>query len=197
MRPPHLIASSLLLACLCSCSGGELVGVHVKLQKDGTGVVTVRTLMEPASTGAAESRAQGVTWESRAGLASAQGRFDQINDLKLGNGGIRFLAELGDDRPNLRVFLQRGPDAEWVKALVPDQAARQQMAKVYDPTGRTREIGDVLRIEVSVPGEVFASGVRPSGRGVEAAHEGKRAYLLVPVRTALEAGEELEWSFSW
>lgn len=197
MRHAQLTASCLLLAGLCSCSGGELVGVHVKLQKDGKGLVTVRTLMEPTTTGTAESRAQGVSWQSRAGLASAQGTFDQINDLKLGNGGIRFLAELGDDRPNLRVFLQRGPDAEWVTALVPDQATRQAMAKVYDPTGRTREIGDVLRIEVAVPGEVFASGVRPTGRGIEAAHEGKRAYLLVPVRTALEAGEELEWSFSW
>lgn len=196
MRHP-LLVSVLLLAGLCSCSGGELAGVHVKLQPDGKGTVTVRTLMEPTSTGAAESRAQGVTWQSRAGLASAQGQFDQINDLKLGNGGIRFLAELGADRPNLRVFLQRGPEAEWVTALVPDQDKRIAMAKVYDPTGRTREIGDVLRIELSVPGEVFASGVRPTGRGVEAAHEGKRAYLLVPVRTALEAGEELEWSFSW
>lgn len=194
----HLLPASLvLLFGLCACSGGELAGVHVKLQKDGKGVVTVRTLMEPATTGAAESRAQAVTWQSRAGLACAQGQFEQINDLKLGDGGIRFLAELGDDRPNLRVFLRRGPDAEWVTALVPDQDKRMAMAKVYDPTGRTREIGDVLRIEVSVPGEVFASGVRPSGRGIEAAHEGKRAYLLVPVRTALEAGEELEWSFSW
>jgi len=97
----------------------------------------------------------------------------------------------------VRVFLQRGPDAEWIKALAPDQPARQAMAKVYDPTGRTKEIGDVVRVEVTVPGQVFASGVRPGGRGIEAAHEGKRAYLLIPVRTGLEAGEELEWSFSW
>lgn len=185
------------LAALAACSGGELVGIHVQLQKDGTGTVTVRTLMEPTTTGSAETRAQGVTWQRRAGLACAQGSFAQIDDLKLGDGSIRFVAELGDARPNMRVFLQRGPEAAWVKGLVPDQAARQAMAKVYDPTGRTREIGDVLRIEVAVPGPVFASGVRPTGRGVEAAHEGRRAYLLVPVRTALEAGDELEWSFSW
>jgi hypothetical protein len=197
MPTPLRLVSCLLLACLCSCSGGELVGVHVNLQADGTGTVTVRTLMQPTSTGAAESRAQGVNWQSRAGLAAAQGSFQQINDLKLGNGGIRFLAELGNDHPNLRVLLQRGPDVAWVTALVPDKETRMAMAKVYDPTGRTREIGDVLRIEVAVPGQVFASGVRPSGRGVEAAHEGKHAYLLVPVRTALEAGDELEWSFSW
>ena len=197
MQHARSLFLGLLLAVLCSCSGGELVGIHVNLAKDGSGTVTVRTLMEPTSTGAAESRAQGVTWKTRAGIACAQGSFTQVQDLKLGNGGIRFLAELADDRPNVRVFLQRGPDAEWVKSLVPDAETRQKMAKVYDPTGRTREIGDVLRIEVAVPGQVFASGVRPSGRGVEAAHEGKRAYLLVPVRTALESGDELEWSFSW
>ena len=196
MRTLLLLASFLVL-CLPSCSGGELVGVHVTLEKDGSGVVTVRGLFEPTTAGAAEAKAQAVTWKSRAGVACSQGTFTQINDLKLGNGGIRFVAELADDRPSVRVFLQRGPDAEWLEALVPDQAARQAMAKVYDPTGRTKEIGDVVRVEVTVPGQVFASGVRPGGRGIEAAHEGKRAYLLIPVRTGLEAGEELEWSFSW
>lgn len=196
MRTLTLLAS-LLALCLPSCSGGELVGVHVNLEKDGSGVVTVRGLFEPTTAGAAEAKAQAVTWQSRAGVACSQGTFTQINDLKLGNGGIRFVAELADDRPSVRVFLQRGPDAEWLKALTPDQAARQAMAKVYDPTGRTKEIGDVVRVEVTVPGQVFASGVRPGGRGIEAAHEGKRAYLLIPVRTGLEAGEELEWSFSW
>jgi hypothetical protein len=200
MRPSSRCRSTLLLACLAglaACSGGELVGVHVSLQPDGSGLVTVRALAEPTAASGAESRAQGVTWKGRAGLACSQGSFVQIQDLQLGNGGIRFLAELSDQRPNLRVLLQRGPEAEWVKALVPDLAARQAMAKIYDPTGRTREVGDVLRIEVAVPGQVFASGVRPTGRGVEAAHEGKRAYLLLPVRTALETGDDFEWSFSW
>lgn len=197
MQNPLLSVCSFLFLCLAGCSGGELVGVHVNLQQDGSGTVTVRTLMEPASAGATETRAQGVTWNARAGIACVQGSFARIDDLRLGNGGIRFVAELADERPSMRVFVQRGPDAEWVTALVPDQAARRAMAKVYDPSGRTKEIGDVLRIEVAVPGQVFASGVRPGGRGIEASHEGKRAYLLVPVRTALEAGDELEWSFSW
>ncbi len=188
----------LVLASLffCSCSGGELVGVHVALQKDGSGTVTMRGLTTPPAS-AAEAEAQGVQWSGRAGVTCAQGTFKEVKALKLGDGGIRFDAELGDARPSLRVFLKRGPDTAWVKALVPDVAERRKMAKIYDPSGRTNEIGDTLRIEVSVPGEVFASGVRPAGRGVEAAHEGKRAYLLIPVRSALEAGDEFEWSFSW
>lgn len=192
-----LLPSLTLLALgLCSCSGGELVGIHVKLEKDGSGLVTLRSLVEP-STGAAETQSQGVQWKGHAGVASAQGTFQHIKDLKLGDGGITFQGELSDARPNLRIDLQRGPNAAWVKALVPDLEKRRAMAKIYDPSGRTNEIGDTLRIEVAVPGEVFASGVRPAGRGVEAGHEGKRAFLLIPVRTALEADEPFEWSFSW
>ena len=195
MRP--FLASSILAALvLCSCSGGELVGIHVKLEKDGSGLVTMRALIEPPA-GAAETQAQGVQWKSHAGVACAQGSFTHIKDLKLGDGGITFAADLGDAQPSIRASLQRGPGVAWVKALVPELDKRRAMAKVYDPSGRTNEIGDTLRIEVAVPGEVFASGVRPAGRGLEAGHEGKRAYLLVPVRTALEAGEAFEWSFSW
>ena len=191
-----LLSLTFLALLLCSCSGGELVGIHVKLEKDGSGLVTTRALVEPAP-GTAEAQAQGVQWKGHAGLACAQGAFQHIKDLKLGDGGITFQAELGDARPSMRVDLQRGPAAAWVKALVPDLEKRRAMAKIYDPSGRTNEIGDTLRIEVAVPGEVFASGVRPAGRGVEAGHEGKRAFLLIPVRTALEADEPFEWSFSW
>lgn len=188
---------ALPLLAFTACSGGELVGVHVTLKTDGTGTVTTRALVEPTAAAAAESRSQAVTWTSRASLLCSQGTFAKIDDLTLGNGGIKFVAELGDARPSLRVRLQRGPGAEWVTNLVPGDKARREMAKVYDPTGKTSEIGDTIRVEIAVPGEVFASGVRPTGSGVEAAHEGKRAYLLIPVRTALENGAEFEWSISW
>ncbi len=188
---------ALPLLALTACSGGELVGVHIQLKKDGSGLVTTRALVEPPAPAAAEARSQAVTWTSRASLLCSQGTFTAIGDLSLGNGGIRFTADLGDARPSLRVRLQRGANAEWIGTLVPGEKARRDMAKVYDPTARTTEIGDTIRIEVALPGEVFASGVRPTGGGVEAAHEGKRAYLLIPVRTALEAGAEFEWSINW
>jgi hypothetical protein len=59
------------------------------------------------------------------------------------------------------------------------------------------EFGDVLRLVFSVPGVVFGSDVRPSGRGIVAGNVGKRAYLLIPVRTGLVAGDDLVWTFSW
>jgi len=182
---------------LAACSGGELVGIHINLNKDGSGLVTTRSLVEQTAAGPAESRTQGVTWQSRACLLAVQGKFDKLNDLKFGGEGLRFSAHLGDDQPHLRVYVQRGPGAEWCKALVPDAATRRAMAKVYDPTGRTQEVGDTLRLEIAVPGEVVTSDVNPGGRGVEPAHERKRATLLIPVKTLLEAADEMVWDISW
>ena len=52
------------------------------------------------------------------------------------------------------------------------------MAQAYDPTGRTKEIGDILRLEVAAPTNVITSGVLPTGRGVEAAVVADRALAL-------------------
>lgn len=195
LLPPALLSA--LLVLFAACSGSELVGVHVALQKDGSGLVTIRALVESTGQSPAEVRSQGVAWTTRASLVCSQGTFQQIQDLKLGDGGLRFVSQLGDDRPALRIYVQRGPAAAWVRSLVPEQQVRRVMAKVYDPTGRTTEIGDTLRLEVALPTDVVTSGVLPGGRGIEAGREGKRAFLLIPVRTALEAGDELVWDVSW
>jgi len=93
--------------------------------------------------------------------------------------------------------LPRGNDATWLTALVPDGATRAKMAKVYDPTGHTREVGDVIRLEIELPGEAVASSVFPNARGVEAGRERRRAYVLLPARTMGEAGEEMVWDVTW
>jgi hypothetical protein len=195
MRP--LLPVSLLLLTLCACSGGELVGIHVNLANDGSGIVTTRALMQLEDPIDAETRAKGVTWEVRAGLVSSQGSFDQIASLQLGDGEVTFSPQLNGDRPGLRVTVQRGKNCKWVSALVPDQAARELMAKAYDPTGRTKEIGDVLRLEIAAPGNVITSGVLPTGRGVAADRDGNKATLLLPVRTARQEGEAFVWDISW
>lgn len=179
-----------------ACSGGELVGVHVMLAKDGSGTVTTRALVQPTAALAGEAKVQGVTWTTRASLVAAQGSFTELASVRIGKG-LRFTTRLGEDQPSLRVFVQRGPDAEWLAALVPDETARRAMAKVYDPTGKTREVGDTIRLEIEVPGEVIASAVQPTGRGVEADRERRRAFLLLPARTMAEAGDELVWDVTW
>jgi len=196
MRSPTLLLLFLLCG-LCACSGDELVGVHVDLAKDGSGTVTLRALRAPEEVPPAEARSEGAKWNLRASLVASQGTFEKVADLKIGDGGITFTPDLTGERPGLRVRLQRGPETPWIQALTPDAEARQKMAKACDPTGRTREIADVLRIEVDAPGSIITSGVLPTGRGVAADRDGERAVLLLPVRTALEAGDEFVWEISW
>lgn len=187
----------LFLALLASCSSGELVGIHIDLGKGGACTVTTRSLVAPGAAGPVEAKTRGVQWTTRAGLVCSQGSCQDIGSLEFGSGGIRFAASLGDNQPHLRVFLKRGPGIDWLRLLVPEDEIRLPMAKVYDPTGKTKEIGDAVRIEISAPGEVVSSGVNPTGRGVEANLERKRAYLVLPLRAISEPGEELVWDVSW
>lgn len=185
-----------LLACSAACSDKELVGLHVNLRADGSGVLTTRTLLEPREAGPAEARAQGVAWEHRAVLSLSQGSFASVQGLQFGD--IRFSGKTGDGEiPRLRVFVPRGPEATWVKVLAPDQETRKRLAKVQDPSGKTREIGENLLLEIQFPDLVISSGVLPSGRGVEAAHERNKATLLVPAQTAIEKGDDLVWDITW
>lgn len=198
MRTPILTSFLLpLLLATTACSGGELVGVHVALAKDGSGTVTVRSLAPQDKATAAEAAAKGASWQVRAALVSSQGRFDKIADLKLADGEISFSPQLDGERPGLRVTVRRGPTVRWLGQLTPEKGTRETLAKAYDPTGRTREIGDVVRLEVEAPGQVITSGVLPTGRGVEADRDGAKAILLLPVRTAREAGDDFVWDISW
>lgn len=186
-----------LATLLAACSGGELVGVHVALAADGSGTVTTRALLLPADPNRAESLASGAKWSLRAALVASQGTFARIADLRLGDGTLTFQPDLDGERPGLRVRLKRGPGTTWIEALVPDRDTRRSMAGAYDPTGRTKEIAEVLRLEIETPATVITSGVLPTGRGVEADREGRRAVLLLPVRTAVEPGEDFVWEISW
>ncbi|MGK0300898.1 MAG: hypothetical protein ACI89X_001772, partial [Planctomycetota bacterium] len=80
------ILSLLLLTSLCACSGGELVGVHLTLDADGSGTMTTRALMPIAKATDAENRAKGVNWTIRAGLVSSQGTFSEVGTVTLGDG---------------------------------------------------------------------------------------------------------------
>src|SRR5690606_38158638 len=102
MRTPTIL-STLLLATLCACSGGELVGVHLKLAADGSGTITTRTLTSEAKATDAETRAKGVNWTIRAALVHSQGSFAKIDAVTLGDDEVSFLPQLDGDRPGLRV----------------------------------------------------------------------------------------------
>lgn len=200
MRTTQTALSLLLLTLFCACGGGELVGVHVALDQDGSGTVTVRALAPTTTAPKAAAAARGAEWQVHAELVSSQGTFQKIQDLDLGDGGVTFSPQLDGDRPGLRVRLRRGADAAWVSQLTPARAERQALAKAYDPTGRTGEVGDVIRLEVRAPGRVLASGVLPTGRGVEADRDGDKAVLLLPARTLRtdkDGDGDFVWDISW
>ncbi|MBL8725327.1 MAG: hypothetical protein JNK49_14870 [Planctomycetes bacterium] len=192
-----LRSTCLFLGLLASCSGSELVGIHLDLSKGSPYAVTTRSLVESTMPGPMENRTQGVQWKMRAALVCSQGDCPDLGKLEFGNGGIRISTEVGGHQPSLRVQLKRGPGVDWLRALVPEDGARLGMAKVYDPTGKTKEIGDAVRLEITAPGEVVTSGVHPTGRGVEANLERNRAYLILPLRAITEPGEDLVWDVSW
>ncbi|MCK5942940.1 MAG: hypothetical protein KAI24_13265 [Planctomycetes bacterium] len=187
----------LALSTLCACGGGELVGVHVDLAADGSGKVTLRTLAPTDDAPAAATRTAGAKWTVHAGLVASQGTFAKVAELQLADGDVTFAPQLDGDRPGLRVKLARGREARWVSLLTPDLATRRKLAKAYDPTGRTNEIGDVLRLEIRTPGRVITSGVLPTGRGVESDRDGKTAILLLPAATVLADGDDFVWDVSW
>jgi hypothetical protein len=193
----HSILSLLLFSLLGACSGDELIGVHVKLGADGSGIITTRALMPLGDAIPIEDQAKGMKWSVRAGLVASQGQFQQIRDVTLGSGDVTFAPQLGGDRPGLRATFQRGPKTKWIAQLAPGKGTRQRMAKAYDPRGRTNEIGDVVRIEIAAPGQIITSGVLPTGRGVDADREEKAAVLLLPVAAILEEGDPFIWDISW
>jgi hypothetical protein len=188
-----------LFSCLAlaACSGSELVGVHVQLQADGTAVVTTRALVEGPAPSPAEAAAKGVAWAARGALVYSQGTVKDLGQLQFGDESLKFLPRLDGEPKSLRVILQRGPTASWVKALTPALATRQGLAGVYDPSGKAKDFADILRLEVAGPTDVVSSNVLPAARGVAADREGSRAFLLVPANTAMAAGPELIWDITW
>lgn len=187
--------AALCALMLPACSGSELVGLHLAVQRDGTAVVTVRALVEAAPPSPAEVVAKGATFARRAALVYSQGTVADLAALQFGDDSLQIVPRL--DAGKITVRLQRRPTAAWVGALVPDRSKRRELAAVYDPLGRTKEVGDVLRLEIACPAAVNGSSVLPTARGVEAGREGNRAYLVIPADTAREQGEALSWDITW
>lgn len=188
---------ALSLSLLTSCSSSELVGIHVALAKDGSATVTTRSLVEAPQASPVEVLAKGVNWSARAALVHSRGQTRSLAELDLGDGSIKFQPRLDAEPASLRVTIQRGPNAGWVKALVPARDARRAIATVYDPSGKTREIADVIRLEIAGLTEANGSSVLPVARGVSADRDGTRAILLIPAQTAVDAGDALVWDITW
>lgn len=194
----HALAIVPLLLLFAACSGNEIVGIHIALQKDGPALVTTRALVDAPQASPIEVTTGGATWTKRASLVYSRGEVAKLEDLKFGDdGGLKFFPRLDAEPRTVRVRVQRGASSGWLRALTPQQGKRRELAGILDPRGKTVEIGDVVRLEIAGLTDANSSSVLPSARGVEAGRDGNRAWLLLPVETILDGGEELVWDISW
>ncbi len=184
-----------VLLALVACSGSEIVGLHIALQPDGSASITARALTESPTPSPAEVTSKGALWGKRAALVHSQGTVQKLADLRFGDDSLVIKPHLDANKVTVRI--ERGATVGWVTALVPDKQTRRDLALVYDPLGKTKEIGDTLRIELVLPATVNGSSVLPTARGVEAGREGNRAFLSIPVETAREKGDALSWDITW
>lgn len=196
---PQLLRRVLAPVCLAlaSCSGNELIGFHLDLTQKGGPRLTTRALVDSPKPGPVEVAAHGVKWERTAALVHSQGTVTNLVNLDFGDQSVRIVPRLEGEGPSLRIHLQRGPAAGWVQCLALPLERRTPLTKVYDPTGKTLDFADVLRLEIENQTDVVGSSVLPSARGVEAGRDGKRAWLVIPVATAMAAGPDLVWDVSW
>lgn len=190
MRPsPGLVFLPLLLA---ACSDADPIGIHVRLQVDGSGVVTCRSLQMVDTAGPIEAGSQGVQWKERARLFASRGTFADVSALRLADIAFKRTGE-----NSLRVQLPRGPQAAWHALLAPTPEGRDTAAAVLDPARPATAVGSTIRVEVEAPDLVTAVGHAPVMHMAKSDKDGRSALLWVPVEAARAAGDPIVFDLTW
>ncbi len=180
------------LLALGACSDSDVIGVYINLAETHSGSITTHSLKVPDGAGPAETGIKAVSWSQRANLFSSAGSFEDISNLRIGE--VRFNVQ----GKHLQVTLPRGPEVRWYRFFAPDADEQELAAKTFDPTGKAKNVGTIVKFDVQVPGIVTSAGVYPQGiRNVSFESEKTNATLLVPLRAMREDGDELIWSVTW
>jgi hypothetical protein len=199
LRSPRALAVLALLAPLTlgACDESDAVSVHLRLRADFQGTITTSGLVAAAGPNRVESASTGAAFDDRAEVAAASGRFAALNGLKVGD--IAFAAGEADEGFRfIKVTLPQGAAAQWPNLFVPlDEAARLKAAGALDPSGKSKDVGTSLKIEIELPGAVIGNGVQGKVRGTKFTSEGAIATLIVPVQAARGATEPLVWHLTW
>ncbi len=197
MRHPWILLVLLAVVSLGGCDETDLVAIRIRLREDLGGTVTTSALAQPTADGAIQAQSHGAAWESRVDVACAAGRFDKLSDLKLAD--LSFIAgEAGDGLYFIKVVLPRGENAQWPRALVPlSTEERTRASSAIDPSGKSKSIGSVIKLEIELPRAVVSSGLTGKTRGTKATSEAEVATLVIPLETAMTAGESMTWHLTW
>lgn len=162
------------------------------LAADGAGSVTCRSLAVVEEPGPMEAGSEGVEWHDRARLAASRGEFKKIETLRLADLEWTRSGERG-----LRLRLPMGPAARWHALLAPAPERRERVATAIEPARPNSGVGEAIRFEVELPGEVTAVGHAPAIRLVRSDKDGRKAILSVPVAAARTEGPALVFDVAW
>lgn len=192
-----------MLLALCAafllpgCDETDAAALRLSVDDDLSGTITASALELPATGGRAVEATQGAEWDARVGVVSNHGTFAELGRLVIADivctGGMD---PSGMGRASLT--LPRGETAQWPRVLVPMNAEeRAKAAKAFDPSGKTAQVGATLKLEITLPANVLGNALSGKSRGVRVSAEGEVATLLVPIETALSAGDPLIWHLTW
>ncbi len=189
-----------LLALLgfAACADSDVVSIRIQLAANGSGTVGLTALRPAPEPGPAERAASGAAWEERATLHASKGRFEKLGGLRVAD--IQFtLSETADGIPIVRATLPCGPSAQWPKILAPSVEEQRKLSLTLDASGKTTTAGQVLKLELLVPGLVTGVGIAPEPRGFSTEKYRDRATLFVPIKQALAEGDgkQILFDVSW
>lgn len=192
-----LVLCLALTALVTSCDESDVVAIRIRLAEDFSGEVGTSSVRIPDPALPMEHITAGIDWSDRLHMVAARGQFQNLGDLAVED--ITFEVGQAGERLNyLEVTLPRGPEARWPRTLVPlSEEERVTAAKTLDPSGRMREVGGVVKIEIELTNRVVGHGITVRARGAKEKAEGSKATLVVPLATALEPDEPLVWHLTW
>jgi hypothetical protein len=130
-------------------------------------------------------------------VAAATGRFTALTGVAVadiqfesgqGEGGLRFV----------KITVPQGVAAQWPDAFVPlDERTRLDAAGALDPSGKSKDVGANLKIEIELSAPIVGNGATGKVRGTKNTVEGAVATLVVPIQGARAAAEPLVWHLTW
>lgn len=188
----------LLLACLAAaCDESDAVAVRIRLGPDFSGEIATSSVRVPEPGVPMEHVSSGILWTDRLQMVSARGEFAHLSEVAVED--ITFEVGRAGDRLNyLEVTLPRGPEARWPRVLVPlSEEERIAAAQTLDPSGRLREVGGTVKIEIELSGLVIGHGITVRARGAKEKADASKATLIVPLSTSLEPDEPIVWHVTW
>jgi len=197
MKLPRALVVLSLLALLAGCDEDNAVSVRLRLAQDLSGTIITSALAQPSGPGAVEQATVGASFDRQVALRGAKGRFPALEGLKVGD--LKFSGSVPEGGlRSCRVEVPTGPEAQWPALFVPlPEADRRSAAEAFEVSGKARDVGRTIKIEIELPSSVVSNGATGKVRGTKNTSDGAIATLIVPIEAAREGKEPLVWHITW